>query len=94
MSVKLCYFHLHGLVPRAVLSQIPEATHEALAGVAVDSAGLQHGLALFHKLGDTMMQRRGQIHPEYSGETRQGTNGPSYSVGIIKHHCLHSAWTH
>ena len=42
--------HLHRLVPGALMSQLPEAVDEALAGLAVDSAGLQHGLALFHEL--------------------------------------------
>lgn len=42
--------HLHHVLPGAVVSQLPEAVDEALAGLAVDSACLQHGLALFHKL--------------------------------------------
>lgn len=44
--------HLHHAVPGAVVSQVSEAADEALAGLAVDSARLQHGLALFHKLGN------------------------------------------
>lgn len=60
----LCCFHLHHLVPGAVVSQLPEAVDEALAGLAVDPACLQHGLALFHQLDDTNKQHRGQISPQ------------------------------
>lgn len=58
------FFHLHGLFPGALVSQLPQAVDEALAGLAVDSAGLQHGMALFHKLDDTNMQHHRQFHPE------------------------------
>lgn len=43
--------NLHHLVPGAVVSQVAQAVHKALAGLAVDPARLQHGLALFHQLG-------------------------------------------
>lgn len=36
-----------------MVSQLPHAVDEALAGLTVDPARLQHGLALFHKLDDT-----------------------------------------
>lgn len=38
------------------MSQLPEAVDEALAGLAVDSARVQHGLALLHELRDTSKQ--------------------------------------
>lgn len=54
--------HRHHAVPGATLvSELPEAVDEALAGLAVDPARLHHGMALFHKLDDTNKQRRGQI---------------------------------
>lgn len=58
-------FHLHHLVPGAVVTQLPQAVHKALAGLAVDPARLQHGLALFHKLDDADMQHHSQIPPQY-----------------------------
>lgn len=45
--------HLHHLVSTALVAQLSEAVDKALAGLAVDSACLQHGLALFHQLQNT-----------------------------------------
>lgn len=45
--------HLHHGVPGAVLAQLPQPVDEALAGLAVDPAGLHHGLALLHQLEHT-----------------------------------------
>lgn len=42
--------HLHHLVPGALVAQLPQAVDKALAVLAVDPAGLQHGLALLHQL--------------------------------------------
>lgn len=47
-SVWFC--HLHHVVRWPLVSELPQAVDEALAGLTVDSACLQHGLALFHKL--------------------------------------------
>ena len=74
----VCSPHLHHLVPGALVSQLPEAVDEALAGLAVDSARLQHGLALFHELRDTKAQLQSQTHAEYFiKEALEGTNGRS-----------------
>ena len=42
--------HLHQVVGGVVASQLLEAVDEALAGVAVDLAGLQHVVALLDQL--------------------------------------------
>lgn len=62
----VCSSHLHHLVPRALVSQLSETVDEALAGLAVGSARVQHGLTLFHKLQDTNMQHCGQWGASYS----------------------------
>lgn len=61
--------HLHHLVPGALVSQIPEAVDEALAGLAVDPARLQHGLALFHELENRDKQHHS--HPSSWGLKRE-----------------------
>lgn len=48
IGMPVCSAHRHHLVPGALVSELPEAIHEALAGLTVGFAGLQHGLALFH----------------------------------------------
>lgn len=49
--------HLQHGVPGAVVSQLPQPVDEAPAGLAVDPAGLHHGLALFHQLQHTVLPR-------------------------------------
>lgn len=68
-GMSVCFSHLHRAVPGALVSQLLEAVDEALAGLAVGPAGLQHGLALFHKLEDTNTQHS-QIHPEFCTSTQ------------------------
>lgn len=62
-----CCSHLHHEVPGALVSQLPEAGDEALAGLAVGPARLQHGLALFHKLHDANTQHS-QSHLDTSAD--------------------------
>jgi len=65
------------------VSQIPEAIHKALAGLAVHSAGLQHGLALFHKLDDTNATVR--FIPMTQNRTRADQRGATQVIpGVIK----------
>lgn len=41
------------------MAQLPQAVDEALAALAVDPAGLQHGLALLHQLPHATHTARG-----------------------------------
>lgn len=52
------------------MSQLPQPVDEALAGLAVDPAGLQHGLALLHELDNTGVKQHGQTGSERSDKTR------------------------
>lgn len=69
--------HLHHAVSGALVSELPQAVDEALAGLAVDPARLHHGMALFHKLDDTNKQWRGQI-PSGTLKTTEVTNRDEY----------------
>lgn len=61
IGVSACSAHRHHLVLGALVSELPEAVDEALAGLTVDSACIQHGLALFHQLDDTNKQHDGYL---------------------------------